>query len=107
MIIVVLILLCSTLTAQSRDDRIKEVIGNYVTIISNQSNVISKIEYELYTTSLMLTNSYMVLETEREIKVIDIKLEKIKSSKKMIIGAGIGATAVCVIGALLRYTFYR
>ena len=105
MIIIILVLSWTILTAQTRDDRIKEVITSYIDIITAQSNVISAIEYELYTTQVILSNYDMVLETEREINHIDIKLERVNSGKKFILGTGIGATGILLIGGLLKYLF--
>jgi len=98
-----LILLCNTLTAQNRDDRIREVITSYVDMINAQSNTIDSISYELFTQAVVLSNYKSVLETEREINNIDLKIERVKAGKKFILGTGIGASAILIIGGLLKY----
>lgn len=98
-------MLCNTLTAQTRDDRIREVVSNYIYIIDAQSNTIDSISYELFTTAVVLSNYERVLETEREINQLDIKIERVKAGKKFILGTGIGATGVLIIGGLLKYLF--
>ena len=105
MIITILVLSWTTLTAQTRDDRIREVVSNYIYLIDQQSNTISALDNELSAKNMILTNIYRVMETQGELHTVDLKLERIKSAKQSIISGSIGAGAMAVVIVILKSIF--
>jgi len=104
MILIILILSWSILTAQiSRDDKLISVITNGIYIASNQSNVINDLEYQLYTTNIVLLKTIEILKTERDISTIDLRLEKINSGKKFLLGVGVGGGVFAVLLGVAKY----
>ena len=95
------------MTAESREDRIKEVIGNYINIISNQTVLINNLEHELIINKKIITNTDILTTTIKEKHKIDVKLHKIKANKKFLIGAGVGSGVALVVVGFLKYIFSR
>jgi len=93
--------------SSQESERVREIIDAKNSIIKSQSNVISKLDSELYICNVYLSNVTKQRDIEFEIKVAEIKLSKIEKASAITKTAVISSGTTLVFLTILKIFFNR